>query len=90
MNTRSFTEVSKTILIGIVLTAIIIFIWTSDYFSVDQEDPFIITVDYDCRLIANDKADVPIHIVHECHKIFEEFKSAKEKPVTMVSPYGNT
>jgi hypothetical protein len=84
MSTRSLAETSKTVLIGLALIAIVIFIWTSDYFSADQGDPFIITVDYDCRLIANDKADVPIQVVHECHKIFEKFKFAKEKPLNSI------
>lgn len=40
----------------------------------DFEDPYIITVDYDCREIVRDPSDIPKDIVQQCNILVNELE----------------
>jgi hypothetical protein len=51
--------------IFVILAVIVVFYWLS-VTEEEYEDPYILTVDYNCREIVNDPSDIPDDIVQEC------------------------
>lgn len=41
----------------------------------EVDDPFIISVDYDCREIVRDPSDIPADIVQHCKDLVRELES---------------
>lgn len=41
----------------------------------DYDDPFVITVDYDCREIVRDPNDIPSDIVEQCKTLIKELRN---------------
>jgi len=41
----------------------------------DIDDPFVISVDYDCREIVRDPSDIPTDIVQQCKELVRELES---------------
>lgn len=41
----------------------------------DFEDPYIITIDYDCREIVRDPSDIPKDIVQQCNILVNEVEN---------------
>jgi len=73
MTKQTIVEVFKTFLISLVGAMFVFFIWTNDLLD-EEEDPFTVTVDYNCLLVAKDSTDVPVHVLEECYRIFKELE----------------
>lgn len=44
----------------------------------DFEDPYTITVDYDCREIVRDPSDIPKDIIEQCNILVQELEKKHE------------
>ena len=78
MNTRSLLDAVKFLSVALVFAVASFFVlifWTSEIFD-EPEDPLIISVDYDCREIANNADDIPRHVIEECALLIE-----RQRPV---------
>lgn len=63
----------KNTILVIILVTILSFSWL----NVPEEeidDPFIITVDYDCREIVRDPSDIPKDIIFQCKELVRELE----------------
>jgi len=44
----------------------------------DFDDPYTISVDYDCKEIVRDPSDIPKDIVQQCNDLIEELEKQNE------------
>jgi len=44
----------------------------------DFEDPYTITIDYDCKEIIRDPSDIPKDVVDQCKELIRELESKHE------------
>jgi hypothetical protein len=56
----------------ILIVGIIVSMWVPEE---ELEDPYIITVDYDCREIIRDPSDIPSDIVIQCRNLIIELET---------------
>ena len=72
MKYEQVLEVAKTFLITVVCTVMVLFLLTTDWLDNSEDDPYSVTIEYDCRAVAKDPSDIPEHVIRECVNIFEK------------------
>lgn len=56
-----------------ILALVLAFIWLSVP-EEELDDPFVISIDYDCREIVRDPSDIPGDIVKQCKELIHEME----------------
>jgi hypothetical protein len=58
-----------------ILLVLVVFYWIS--IPEEDDDPYIIYIEYDCRKVYKDSTDIPKEVIEECRKVFEEHHGSK-------------
>jgi hypothetical protein len=75
----------KTTIFVIILVAILAMSWL-EVPEEEVDDPFVISVDYDCREVVRDPEDIPHDIIQQCKELVRELESKNAPKQSKRSP----